>query len=407
MTDTPQELAPDGPLAGIRVVEAGRFAAAPSCATVLADWGAEVIKLEPPDGDPARGPGSLTQSVNPRFDVHNRTRRSVALDLGLPEGRTIADRLLGAADVFVTNLRPVALEKLGLSPARHLARNPRLVYGQITGYGLGEAENVASYDHGAFWSASGLAALYADAEGVPPQPAGGMGDRATGTALAGAITAALFRRERSGRGEHVTTSLLRTAMWLMASDVADALRVPDLERGNDRTRAPVPTVNCFRCADGRWIWLQCMLPERTWGALLKALDATWLDDDSRFRSGDRRLLAKSGPAFVEALDEIFRQRPLAEWSTRLTAAGIPYAPVRTLGEAVSDPVTVATGAFLDMEHAGTPYRTVNSPCSFVGTEAARRTPSPGVGQHTVEVLAELGVPRSEIDALGRAAIAPV
>lgn len=399
MTDTPEDQPTDAPLAGIRVVEAGRFASAPSCATVLADWGAEVIKLEPPGGDPARAPGSLARSVNPRFDVHNRTRRSVALDLRLPEGRTIADRLLASADVFVTNLRPAALEKLGLAPARQLARNSRLVYGQITGYGLGEAENVASYDHGAFWSASGLAALYADAEGVPPQPTGGLGDRATGTALAGAITAALYRRERTGRGEHVTASLLRTAMWLMASDVADALREPGIGRANDRRRAPVPTLNCFRCADGRWLWLQCMLPDRMWDALLGALDAGWLDDDPRFRSGNRRSLAESGPALVDAFDEIFRQRPLAEWSRRLTAAGIPFAPVRTLDEAVGDRVTDATGAFLDMEHDGTAYRTVNSPCSFGGTGPARPTPSPGVGQDTVEVLAELGVPRSEIDAL--------
>jgi crotonobetainyl-CoA:carnitine CoA-transferase CaiB-like acyl-CoA transferase len=185
--------------------------------------------------------------------------------------------------------------------------------------------------------------------------------------------------------------------------VADALREPGHERGNDRTKAPVPTVNCFRCADGRWLWLQCMLPDRMWGALLTALDAGWLDDDSRFRSGDRRSLAEAGPAFVEALDEIFRQRPLDEWAERLTTAGIPFAPVRTLGEAVGDAVTATSGAFLAMEHAGTAYRTVNSPCSFAGVDAAGRTPSPGVGQHTVEVLTELGVPREEIDALERAA----
>ncbi|MFR9802222.1 CoA transferase [Pseudonocardia sp. RS010] len=294
-----------------------------------------------------------------------------------------------------------------MDPRRQRDRNPRLVYGQITGYGLGPAQDVASYDHGAFWSASGLAALYADGDGVPPQPAGGMGDRATGTALAGAIAAALFRRERTGVGEHVTGSLLRTAMWLMASDVADALREPEGERVNDRTRAPVPTVNCFRCADGRWLWLQCMLPDRMWSALLTALDAHWLDDDSRFRSGDRRSLAKAGPALVEALDELFRQRTLSEWSARLTAAGVPFAPVRSLGEAVADPGTATAGAFLEMEHAGTRYRTVNTPCTFEGTPAAARTASPGVGQHTREVLAELGVPAAEIEALDRATAATV
>ena len=237
--------------------------------------------------------------------MHNRTRRSVALDLSVPVGRGVARRLITAADVFVTNLRQKALTRLELDSTTLRAAAPQLVYAQVTGYGDADEENRRSYDHGAFWSYSGMAALFRDSAGTPPQPAGGMGDRASGSALAGAVCAALFARQRTGRGEHVSVSLLSTAMWLMASDAADALRTPAPARGNDRLSAPIPTVNCFRCADGRWLWLQSMLPERDWDALLTALDARWLDDDPRFSGGDGRLLAQGRAALTEALDEIF------------------------------------------------------------------------------------------------------
>lgn len=390
-----------GPLSGIRVIEAGRFASAPSCATILADWGAEVIKLEPPHGDPARGPGSLpgtngAAGVNPRFDVHNRTRRSVALDLTTLAGQTVARRLIGTADVFVTNMRPVALTRLGLDSATLRAADPRLIYAQVTGYGQGDAQDRRSYDHGAFWSYSGMAALFRDSAGTPPQPAGGMGDRATGSALAGAVCAALFARQRTGHGDHVSVSLLRTAMWLMASDVADALRDPGVPRSIDRLTAPIPTVNCFRCRDGRWLWLQSMLPERDWDVLLTALDARWLDDDPRFRGGDPRLLAESGAALVETLDEIFRQRPRDEWCRRLSAAGLTVAPVQDLADAVRDPVVLGSGAVRQVRYAGGHYATVDSPCTFAAPRRPPGTRLPAVGAHTEEVVAALGFTGTEL-----------
>jgi crotonobetainyl-CoA:carnitine CoA-transferase CaiB-like acyl-CoA transferase len=392
------------------VIEAGRFASAPSCATILADWGAEVIKLEPPGGDPARGPGSVNpanphspansaQRVNPRFDVHNRTRRSVALDLSVPAGRAVARRLITAADVFVTNLRQTALTRLELDSATLRTAAPKLVYAQVTGYGDADRENRRSYDHGAFWSYSGMAALFRDGAGTPPQPAGGMGDRASGSALAGAVCAALFARQRTGCGEHVSVSLLGTAMWLIASDAADALRHPASARGNDRYSAPIPTVNCFRCADGRWLWLQSMLPERDWDALLAALDARWLDDDPRFSGGDGRLLAQGRGALTEALDEIFRQRAAAEWCRRLSSAGLTVAEVRELSEAVRDPLVLGSGAIREVRHDGGVYATINSPCSFEGAPLTEPRPAPAAGADTEQVLAELGITGSELTEL--------
>jgi crotonobetainyl-CoA:carnitine CoA-transferase CaiB-like acyl-CoA transferase len=400
-----------GPLSGVRVVEAGRFASAPSCATILADWGADVIKLEPPGGDPARGPGSVgpansAQRVNPRFDVHNRTRRSVALDLSVPAGRAVARRLVTTADVFLTNLRQTALTRLELDSTTLRAATPTLIYAQVTGYGDADEENRRSYDHGAFWSYSGMAALFRDGTGTPPQPAGGMGDRASGSALAGAVCAALFGRQCTGRGEHVSVSLLGTAMWLMASDAADALRHPAPARGNDRLSAPIPTVNCFRCADGRWLWLQSMLPERDWDALLTALDARWLDDDPRFSGGDGRLLAQAREALTEALDEIFRQRGAAEWCRRLSAAGLTVAEVRELSEAVRDPLVLGSGAIREVKHDGGAYATISSPCSFGDAPLAEPRPAPAAGADTEQILAELGITGSELTELrARGAVA--
>jgi crotonobetainyl-CoA:carnitine CoA-transferase CaiB-like acyl-CoA transferase len=400
-----------GPLSGVRVVEAGRFASAPSCATILADWGADVIKLEPPGGDPARGPGSVgpansAQRVNPRFDVHNRTRRSVALDLSVPAGRAVARRLVTTADVFLTNLRQTALTRLELDSTTLRAATPTLIYAQVTGYGDADEENRRSYDHGAFWSYSGMAALFRDGTGTPPQPAGGMGDRASGSALAGAVCAALFARQCTGRGEHVSVSLLGTAMWLMASDAADALRHPAPARGNDRLSAPIPTVNCFRCADGRWLWLQSMLPERDWDALLTALDARWLDDDPRFSGGDGRLLAQAREALTEALDEIFRQRGAAEWCRRLSAAGLTVAEVKELSEAVRDPLVLGSGAIREVKHDGGAYATISSPCSFGDAPLAEPRPAPAAGADTEQILAELGITGSELTELrARGAVA--
>jgi crotonobetainyl-CoA:carnitine CoA-transferase CaiB-like acyl-CoA transferase len=339
------------------------------------------------------------QAVNPRFDVHNRTRRSVALDLSAPGGRAVARRLIRTADVFVTNMRPVALARLELDSARLRTADPRLIYAQVTAYGAAGEADRRSYDHGAFWSYSGMAALFRDGTGPPPQPAGGMGDRASGSALAGAVCAALFARQRTGRGDHVSVSLLGTAMWLMASDVADALRDPAHRRGTDRRTAPIPTVNCFRCADGRWLWLQSMLPEADWDQLLTVLDAHWLDDDPRFRGGDRRLLGRARGALVDALDEIFRQRPAAEWCLRLSAAGLTVTEVRELPESVRDPVVLGSGAIREVRHADGAYATVGSPCAFAEAPLAEAQPAPAIGAHTEQVLAELGITGSELTEL--------
>jgi crotonobetainyl-CoA:carnitine CoA-transferase CaiB-like acyl-CoA transferase len=391
-----------GPLAGLRVVELGRFASAPSCATLLADWGADVVKIEPPGGDPARGPGSVSAGhvLNPRFDVHNRSRRSMVLDLTDPATVEAAHRLVRTADVLVTNLRPSALRRLRMDAPTLRALHPGLVYGHITGYGLDTARaDIRSYDHGAFWSYSGLADLFAGPDGEPPQPSGGFGDRASGAMLAAGILAALYSRVRSGVGDYVTTSLVTTGLWLAASDASDALAT-GAHRATKRLQPPIPTVNCFRTLDGRWLWLQVMLPAQDWAALVTALGAPWLDADPRFQGGTPDRLNRHGESLVTALDEIFAQRTLADWSARLDGAGLTWAPVRSLHDILNDDEIRRSSALRVIRRRnGGQHQAINSPCSFGSVTAPSGFESPLAGQHTEAILTQLGYTRAEITAI--------
>jgi len=392
------------PLSGIRVIELGRFAAGPACATVLADWGADVIKIEPPEGDPARNRGVECQGAgraNPRFEVHNRSRRSVVLDLHVPSGRAAADRIIATADVLVTNLSPQALDGLSMGAETLRARHPRLIFAQVTGYDAGSPMSAErSYDHGAYWSYSGAASLFAGPDGQPPQPAGGFGDRAAGSMLAGAVAAALLARQRTGTGSHLTTSLASTGMWLMASDVSDILNTGRIARSSDRRQAQVPTINCFRTSDARWLWLQVMEPERDWQRLVAALDAPWLDEDPRFRGGELARLRAHGPALIELLDEVFRTHSLLDWANRLSAHRLIWAPVRGLEEAVADSAAHSSPAVLRFDDEfGAPHVSVSTPVRFDGAIPRPATRAPGAGENTLEVLEAAGLTVAEVSEL--------
>ena len=237
------------PLAGIRVLELGVALAVPSAAAMLGDWGAEVIKVEPHTGDPQRG-----NTANAYFSQDNRAKRSIALDLATDEGKTVMLTLVDRADVFVTNVRPGGLQRLGLDPTSLLERNPRLIYGLLTGYGAeGPATGRAGYDIGAFWSRSGVAgALVGTAE--PPVQRPAMGDHTTGLALVAAITTALFDRERTGTGRVVQTSLVRAGAYVVSSDLAAHTNGEAPEAGLRRALYN-PMLACYRAGDGRWFFL--------------------------------------------------------------------------------------------------------------------------------------------------------
>ncbi len=235
-----------GPMEGVRVVELGAWVAGPSAAAILGDWGANVIKIEPPDGDPFRfliaGLGG-GDAPSPPFELDNRNKRSICIDLSSAEGKAVAQRLVDDADVFVTNIRPVALERAGLSYEEASARNPRLVYASITGYGLdGDDRDRAAYDVGAFWSRAGVAAALCCEGSDLPYQRGGMGDHMAGMAAAGGVAAALHARSTTGVGQLVSTSLFRIGMYMLGWDMNMALRlgVPTVPMSREAVLASRP-----------------------------------------------------------------------------------------------------------------------------------------------------------------------
>jgi crotonobetainyl-CoA:carnitine CoA-transferase CaiB-like acyl-CoA transferase len=381
-----------GPLEGIRVIELGVWVAGPSAAGVLADWGADVIKIEPPEGDPFRGlfAGLLGIAANPPFELDNRGKRSVVLDLNTPAGRDIAYELLDRADVFVSNMRPRVLEKHGLDYETVAARNPRLVFCQVNGYGPeGDDANRASYDVGAFWSRSGVAAsLMANYEGEPPMQRGGMGDHMTGANAAGAIAAALYNRERTGKGQRVAVSLMRIGAYMMGWDLNTVLRFGAMAPPYDRHHSPNPIINSFQDRDGRWFWLLLLQGDRHWPDLLRALEAPDLANDPRFATLADRM--QNTAACVAALDAILQRKTLAEWAPIFDANQVWFAPVQTLPELAQDPVAAAAGCFVEVDSPDGPLRQVATPATFFGTPLENRRWAPELGQDTEQVLLELG-----------------
>jgi crotonobetainyl-CoA:carnitine CoA-transferase CaiB-like acyl-CoA transferase len=378
-------------LEGIRVVEMGVWVAGPSAGGLLADWGADVVKVESPSGDPMRrmlqviiGHG---EPQSPPFDLDNRGKRSVVLDLRTPEGLDAMLGLVDSADVFLTNLRPEAVDDLGLGPDALLARNERLVYASVTGYGrAGPEAHRPGYDVGAFWARSGIAHATAADGDAPPVLRGGLGDHVTGLTITAGILGALLERERSGRGQLVETSLLRTGMYCLGWDLGLQLRFGKAAPTLPRTKNINPMVNCYRAGDDRWFWLLGVESDRHFPNLCRAIDRDeWIADERFATARDRRHHAAE---LIAALDDLFADRDRAEWTERFDEHDVWWAPVNTIDDVVQDPQALAAGAVVEVPGgAGAPaHRAVATPISFSRTPAGPRGPVPGLGEHTDELL---------------------
>ncbi len=376
-----------GPLEGVKVVELGVWVAGPGAGGVLADWGAEVIKVEPPDGDPMRRIFALLsghgQPKSPPFDLDNRGKQSVVADLTSEEGKAAALDLIGDADVFLTNLRPAAVDRLGLGPGEVMATNPRLVYASVTGYGSrGPDADRAGYDVGAFWARSGIAATLNPPDEQPPMIRSGMGDHVTAMTLVAGINAALLARERTGKGQLVETSLLRTGIWCMGWDLGIQLRFDKLLPTSPRTEVVNPVTNSYRAGDGTWFWLLGIEADRHWPGLLRAIDRIELADDERFvTSRDRR---KNATALIAILDEVFASADRDHWTGRFDQHDVWWAPVNTAADVLVDPQAIASGAFVDVPEGGgaESHRAVNTPVDFGGVVTRPSGGVPGLGQHS-------------------------
>ncbi len=387
---------------GIRVVELGVWVAGPAAGGILGDWGAEVIKIEPPEGDPARSFQRMLggdMPNNPPFELDNRNKKSIVLDLSAPDGMDVALQLIDSADVFVTNLRAGALQRLGLGHEVLLQRNPRLIYGGISGYGTeGDDVDRPAYDIAAFWARSGIASLLTPEGSDPPFQRGGMGDHGTGLAAAAAISAALFAREKSGEGQYVSTSLYRQGAYTIGFDINIALLWGMTLAVGNRKSMGNPAINNYVAGDGKRFWIVGLEAIRHWPPLCRVVGyPEWIDDERFASPRDRALNATE---LIALLDAEFAKRPMAEWEEIFsTEPDFFWAPVNSIDDVLADPQSEHAGLFTDIPDDVGTTRMVATPCDFDGTPCEPRSTAPELGEHTAEVLETLGYSEADITSL--------
>lgn len=382
-------------LEGIMVLDVGSFIAGPAAATVMSDFGAEVIKVEPPGtGDPYRDllrlPGMPLSEHNYPWLLDSRNKKSLALDLKVPEGREALLTLVARADVYLTNYPPEVLGRLRLAWEDLSAVNPRLVYASLTGYGeVGEEANKPGFDVNAWWARSAMMDLVRQSNGPPASSMPGMGDHPTSVALFGAIMLGLFQRERTGRGTKVSTSLMANGAWANSVLIQGMLAGAAFVGRPPRERALNALINFYQCRDGRWFSLTMLREEKDWERFARSIDRPDLIADPRFVTAEAR--HERSEALVRILDEVFAQRDWAEWRSAMEAHGVTFGAINRVEDLRDDGQMAATGVFVPLEDAGIPgLRTVMSPISVAGQEKVPPARAPELGEHTEEVLRRAG-----------------
>jgi crotonobetainyl-CoA:carnitine CoA-transferase CaiB-like acyl-CoA transferase len=390
-------------LEGVKVVELAAWLFAPSCGAILADWGADVIKIESPanGGDPYRGFFHIGP-VSPTTELANRGKRSIALDLSRPEGRDVLVRLVAGADVFLTSFLPRVRAKLGVDVADIRAINPSIIYARASGYGTrGPDAETPGYDAAAVWARSGFSDFVTPAGATQPIPQpGGIGDCVGGMSGAGAIAAALFKRARTGLPSEVDMSLFHGGMWMNATVLMlEANAGPE---GNpmhqiDRRLMRNPLSNTYKTKDDRWLWLGLIQPDLKWRSFCDQIGRRDLVDDPRFVDFNARM--ENNTELITLLDEIFASATLDEWRERFMTFDGVWAAHQSPAEVVQDRQAVANGYIVSAEQPGPPLRAVTSPAQFDGQPLTTVPRAPEHGQHTEEVLQDHGYSWEEIAAL--------
>jgi crotonobetainyl-CoA:carnitine CoA-transferase CaiB-like acyl-CoA transferase len=386
-------------LKGVLVVELGTMITAPLAGMMLADLGAEVIKVEHPDGgDPFRSfRGGL---YSPHFIAYNRGKRSIKLDLRNDAGRTILLKLLGRADVLIENYRAGVMERLGLGPGVLTAANEKLVHCSITGFGsTGPYSTRPAYDSVGL-ALSGIASLFLDPD--EPQASGPtIPDNATGMVACTGILGALYERARTGKGRRVEVNMLEAAISFIPDPFANHTQ---MGIWNDPlTRVASSHSFAFRCADGRLLAVHLSSQPKFWEGLLTALERTDLADDERFKTRDLRI--KNFAELTRVLGKIVAQKPRAEWMTLLEGNDVPFAPVHNIPDVIDDPQVKHLETFRTLTHPTEgDITTIRRPVRIDGGRDGSDLPAPTLGQHTAEVLQELGCGEAEIETLRKAAV---
>lgn len=385
-----------GCMEGVKIVEMGHVVVIPSAAAILADWGADVIKVEVPEvGDQIRGitrieGGKLTNGMHYMFEVMNRNKRGITLNLKQEQGKEIMSKLVKKSDVFMSNFQPETLRKLGLDYQNLSLLNRRLVYATVTGYGnKGPGKDKPGYDYAAFWANSGVMDKLSDPDGVPRRQRPGMGDNTTSMCIAAGISAALFARERTTRGQELSFSLYNTAVWTLQTDIQIALAAgEELPYGNIK-KAANPLWNAYQTEDGRWLELCMLQSDLFWSRFCQAIGLQHLEHDSRFESSQKR--EENCEALIAIINKTFASKTLVEWEEILDKNRLFSCRVQTVTEVVNDPQAIENDFFMELDHpSGRRIKLVASPVLFDGVRPAIRLPAPELGQHTEEVLLELG-----------------
>ncbi|KAF5991261.1 MULTISPECIES: CaiB/BaiF CoA transferase family protein [Streptomyces] len=395
-------------LEGLHVVDLASFIAGPAAATVLGDFGADVVKVEPPHmGDAYRSlsripPNPQVEGVNYPWQLDNRNKRSIALNLKSPSARPVLESLVRWADVLVTNFPPRTREKLGLEYDALAPLNPRLIYADVTGFGEeGPDAHLPGFDVTAYWARSGLMDLTRQRDVAPATNAFGSGDHSTAITLFAGIMTALYRREKTGQGARVTASLLAEGAWAASMWLQAVLVGAKPPRPIDRSDPPNALVNMYRTADDRWIVLGFANEDKQVPPFLKAIGHPEAAENPRYADTPSR--RAHAAEIVGLLDKTFATRSLAEWRELLDAAGLTYGVVQTLEECAQDPQLLANQVFVPIDDGSDdPHLTVDSPVRLDQEQKVRPGPAPDLGEHTESVLRDLGFDTAGIEELRKA-----
>jgi len=390
-----------GPLDGIRVVEITMFQQGPGAGMRLGDLGADVIKIEAKTGDPGRGfmkiIGAMAglQGNNYYFEHNNRNKRSLVLDLKSKKGIEVFLKLIDHADVFLNNMSIDAPIRLGIGPESLMARNPRLIYAQASGWGRkGPDAEALSFDYTGI-ARCGLMMACGERNTPPTQILPGIGDEVGGLMCAWGVTAALYAREKTGRGQVVDTSLMGSLVAMLGFILAAPAILGQEFPREIRAAAGNPLYNHYRCRDEKWIAIAHLDPERYWPKVCKAVGIEEFQNDSRFNSIEAR--GKNARELVGILDQKFATRTRDEWARILEKEGCIFTPIQTLLEVTRDPQALANNYFIDVPHpAWGKTRMTGFPWDFSETPASWRREAPSFGQHTDEILTEAGYGRDDI-----------
>ena len=394
-------MATDNIFSGLKVVDFASFVAGPSAAVILSDFGADVIKVEPPAGELWRRANNIPpqpQSKDPyQWHLANRNKRGMALDLKSPDASQVVERLVKWADVLIVNTPHPARKRLKLEYDDVAAWNPRLIYADLTGFGeKGPDAELPGFDITSYWARSGLLSMTRDAGAPPTWPVLGSGDNATAVGLYSAIVTALYRRERTGKGAYVTTSLLAEGVWSASVAIQAALSGAQFFGPHDRKNPANAAMNVYRAADDTWFVL-LVTPDKL-AAVAKAIGRPDLLTDPRF-SDPSKLMANM-PQLTAILDEVFGAQPIAHWYGVFSDARITFGAVRGPQEVIDDPQLRANDIVVPLQGAGGKMTsTISSPIQVHGVAKVPAMRAPDIGEHNEAVLQELGFNAAEINGL--------